>query len=111
MRIFSFSEAYGPFPCEAEVKLVHETQRCKKQAWDVLLTDEENKSLPEQTGAVAAKHILVKGVGKMLCEDCLEIERKQNGIAESMVAIELCRVYGLDPLERIRGISCIACNP
>jgi hypothetical protein len=64
MRIFSFSETYGPFTCESP--------QCKKISWDCLLTDEENKKLPEQTGPVAAKHILKNGIGKMLCEDCLE---------------------------------------
>ena len=29
----------------------------------------------------------------------------------STVAIEICRVYGFDPDESIRGVTCISCNP
>lgn len=29
----------------------------------------------------------------------------------STVAVELCKVYGLDPFEKVHGIPCIACDP
>ena len=72
MRTFSFSEAYGPFPCEGKLAT---KGACAEQAWDVLLTDEENEALPENAGPIAAKHILQGGIGKMLCEDCLDEEQ------------------------------------
>ncbi len=78
MRVFSFSEVYGPFKCEATTFLCGPTRPpkyCEAQAWDVLLTDAENLTLPEQSGAAAAKFILETGLGKMLCEDCLETEK------------------------------------
>ncbi len=27
------------------------------------------------------------------------------------VAVMLCKAYGLDPFEKVHGVSCIACNP
>ena len=64
MRIFSFSELHGPFTCES--------QQCKQISYDCFLTDEENKTLPKQSGPTAAKYILENGIGIMLCENCLK---------------------------------------
>ena len=67
MRIFSFSEVYGPFPCEID--------GCKEFTFECALSDEENNALPEQSGAKAAMHIISKGVGKMICEGCFNLKR------------------------------------
>jgi len=74
MRVFSFSETYGPFSCE--------NGECSREAWDVFLTDCENEGLPEKTGPTAAKHILLNGIGRMLCESCLE-ERIKNELQQN----------------------------
>ena len=67
MRIFSFSETYGPFNCEAT-----NNPDCDGMAWDCVLTKQENENLPEQTGPVAAQFILRNGVGILVCGACLK---------------------------------------
>lgn len=61
MRIFSFGGTYGPFNCETH---------CTNEAWDCVLTDEENATLPQPSGPEAAKFILCQGIGRMACESC-----------------------------------------
>jgi len=68
MRVFSFSEVYGPFDCEAK-----KSDHCDNIAWSCLLTDQENDSLPEPTGTEAAHYILKNGIGKMMCDSCLKL--------------------------------------
>jgi hypothetical protein len=70
MRIFSFSEAYGPFDCEAR-----ESAHCDDFTWSCLLSDEENNNLPEPTGVGAAYHILKNHVGIMICDSCLKLRQ------------------------------------
>lgn len=65
MRIFTFGELWGPFPCEQAL--------CKKDAFAVVLSDEENRSLPEDSGPKAAAFILRKGIGKATCDECLKL--------------------------------------
>ncbi|HEY4490333.1 MAG TPA: hypothetical protein VJC12_03750 [Candidatus Paceibacterota bacterium] len=64
MRIFTFSELYGPFPCEEK--------GCDKESFAAVLTDDQNSSLPSQTGPEAARFILDNGIGVMLCDEHLE---------------------------------------
>ena len=69
-RIFTVSELYGPLPCEHKEGDV----KCEKEAFAILLSAEENASLPEDSGPVAVRHILRKGVGIVLCEEHLPTE-------------------------------------
>lgn len=67
MRIFSFSEAWGPFHCEHA--------GCKEAAWAAVLNDADAArvaALPEGgTGPIAAAYILDHRLGVMACEDHL----------------------------------------
>lgn len=63
-RYFTVSELYGPFPCEQK--------DCNNtEAWTIKLTAEENKSLPEQHGPDAVKHIFKNKLGVTICDECL----------------------------------------
>lgn len=64
MRIFTFSEFWGPFLCESA--------GCENSAFAVILTDEENASLPEDSGPETAAFILKKSLGKAACDECLK---------------------------------------
>ena len=64
MRIFTFSELWGPFPCEHP--------GCENDAFAVVLSDEENRSLPEAHGSRAAAFILRKKLGTAACDECLK---------------------------------------
>ena len=66
MRIFTVDELWGPYDCEIK------GPNCEGEAWALILTDEENKSLPEQSGPAAVKHILDHRLGKVACDTCLE---------------------------------------
>ena len=72
MRIFSFSEVYGPFKCESPTESA-EAPHCGQYACDFALTSEENKTMPKQIGPEAAGYVLRSGMGIMLCGDCLNI--------------------------------------
>lgn|GEM_PF-247141 len=61
MRLFTFSELWGPFPCEHP--------DCTKQTFTVILTDEENARLPEESGEKAAAFILRHKLGKAVCDE------------------------------------------
>lgn len=62
-RLFSFGELYGPFPCEKKVS----EGKCQKDAWTAVLTKEEDKTLPQESGPEACQYILQNRVGTMLC--------------------------------------------
>ena len=66
MRLFTVSEAWGPYDCEIKER------GCTNHAWTFVLSDEENESLPEETGPEAVKHILTKRLGKAACDPCLD---------------------------------------
>lgn len=69
-RIFTFSELFGQFPCEMD--------GCDNQASTVVLTEEENKSLPEEYGPKAARFILEKPLGRMVCDECFKKHPELN---------------------------------
>ena len=61
MRYFTVSELWGPFACEHP--------GCTEQeAWTIKLTDEENASLPVESGPEAITFILLNKLGVALCE-------------------------------------------
>ena len=64
MRIFSVSELWGPYRCEHE----HDGKKCGAETFDIVLTDEENGLLPEETGPKAITFILQNRLGRALCE-------------------------------------------
>lgn len=67
MRIFTFSELYGPFQCEADAD-------CCRETFDVVLADEENAKLPEQNGSKAANYITANKIGIATCMIHLGVE-------------------------------------
>lgn len=74
-RYFTVSELWGPFPCE--------NKGCDNSvAFTIKLTEEENKSLPEQHGPDAVRFIFKNKLGVAMCDECMEtIESKKNEIA------------------------------
>ena len=64
MRLFTFSELWGPVPCEH--------RGCRNHAFTVVLTDAESNSLPEKSGPEAVKFVFLKGLGKAACDEHLK---------------------------------------
>lgn len=64
MRVFEFSELWGPFSCEHA--------GCKKETFSVVLTDVENERLPEASGPVAVDFILKNRLGTAACDQHLK---------------------------------------
>jgi hypothetical protein len=63
LRRFTVGELWGPFPCEVD--------GCReKECFTILLTDEENKSLPMQSGPEAVAYIFKHNLGKAECSSC-----------------------------------------
>ena len=63
-RIFAVGELYGPMVCEH----CDGDVMCRAEAWSFLLTDEENKLLPEESGPKAVTFIFAEGLGVALCD-------------------------------------------
>jgi hypothetical protein len=61
MRVFTVNEVWGPFPCDHP--------GCKRDAFTLLLTDEEDQSLPEKTGPEAVRFIFKNKLGVATCEE------------------------------------------
>lgn len=61
MRLFAFSETWGPFCCEHT--------GCRKRTFCIQITDADNETLPEQTGPQAANFILRNQLGEAVCEE------------------------------------------
>lgn len=64
MHIFTFSEAWGPFKCEVP--------GCTKEAWNVILSDDEYTTLPDTGGSIVADYILHNKLGTAICKSCLK---------------------------------------
>jgi secreted PhoX family phosphatase len=60
MRYFTVSEAFGPFKKCA----------CGNESWGTLLTDEENKRLPVESGSEAVLFIMRHRLGEDMCLSC-----------------------------------------
>lgn len=60
MRVFTVSESWGPL----------KSCRCGQESWTIVLTDEENATLPEQSGPMAVAHILTHKLGVICCSKC-----------------------------------------
>lgn len=63
MREFVCGELWGPFRCEIK--------RCHKWTHTIVLSDKENKLLPEQSGPKAVSFIFDEKLGIAKCEHCL----------------------------------------
>lgn len=59
MRYFTVGELWGPFTCDHP--------GCKKKTFTIKLTDEENASLPYESGPEAITFIFTKKLGKAVC--------------------------------------------
>lgn len=68
MRVFTVGDLWGPLSCEHP--------GCKKETHTLLLTDEENRSLPEQTGPKAVQHIFENKLGVATCDNHFEEDSK-----------------------------------
>ena len=64
--IFTFSEIWGPFSCEARNGW---KERCAKQCWAIMLSDEEAAQLPQDLGPDAASFILKNRLGIAVCQE------------------------------------------
>ncbi len=63
MRQFVVSELWGPLTCE----VCH-----KNEAYTIVLSNEENKTLPEKYGPIAVRFIFDKKLGVVKCNQCLK---------------------------------------
>ena len=63
--IYTFSEVYGPFECEAYVN----NRLCNKESWAVLLSKYELDKVMKIDEIGRPKYILNYGIGKMVCAD------------------------------------------
>lgn len=64
MHIFTFSDEWGPFKCEVP--------GCTKEAWNVILSDDEYMTLPDTGGPAVANYILRNKLGTTVCKTCLK---------------------------------------
>lgn len=62
MRYFTFGELWGPFPCE-------HPGCTEKKVYTIRLTDEENDSLPEESGPNVAAFIFDNKLGVAVCSE------------------------------------------
>ena len=69
MRLFTISELWGPCTCEKEIapRVV-----CNKESWCIVLSDEENSTLPKQIGPEAIRFIFTSGMGIAMCKKHLK---------------------------------------
>ena len=71
MRVFSVGELWGPLSCEMD--------GCpEKDAYNILLTDQENAMLPEESGPTAIAYIFSARLGYVLCDKHLEQQLNNN---------------------------------
>lgn len=70
-RIFSVGELWGPMKCDVTKK---NGRRCGRESWSLLLTRQENESLPVESGPDAVTFIFRNNLGVALCEEHLPKE-------------------------------------
>jgi hypothetical protein len=63
-RLFTVSELWGPLHCK----------QCRREAWTIVLSPEDNASLPEQSGPQAVVFIFTNGLGTVFCDEHLLAE-------------------------------------
>ena len=64
MRIFTMGELFAG---SNGMKCEHKSG-CDNRTYEIYLTDSENMWLPEQSGNIAAEHIIRNQLGVALCE-------------------------------------------
>jgi|WetSurMetagenome_2_1015567.scaffolds.fasta_scaffold1352463_1 hypothetical protein len=62
--VFTYNEVYGPFDCE--------TPGCTNdEAWSIIISDEENKLLPQGDRFERSNFVFKNNLGTAICDDCL----------------------------------------
>lgn len=64
--VYTFSEVYGPFPCEV---LVEGGKKCGKESWAALMTKKERDKIITYDEVERPKHVLENGIGIVVCSD------------------------------------------